>query len=291
MAPKRPRATPSGSGSQQQANTTTTTTTSATAVTSSQQPRPTKRTRVDTHDNKVQDQHDHDNEPLAQHELDPNSTLPAKPIKRTLHKGKLRRLATTTIIHNNTSTRAIATTPNQTLNGHKIGGKAKDLKPSIWQPHQHLWVTRRKGMGFAGYLKRACRAIIDRGVTTLTLTAMGAAIPLALSLALAIKDNLSPSNHLDNNNKNETIQMQIKTNSCNVQDEITPQDQDQDLIYQTRTKSTIEINLIVSLNLSRQLNGGIHYKQRLHKSDSSSSRGQNVNLRGRKRHGVGRSSS
>lgn len=68
---------------------------------------------------------------------------------------------------------------------------------------------------------------------TLHLSAMGAAIPHLLHLALALPPILPFSS--------DEIQTEITTGTVEVQDEVIPDDEDEDITYQTRGKSTLKI--------------------------------------------------
>ncbi|BGP48907.1 Cell wall assembly regulator [Rhodotorula kratochvilovae] len=188
--------------------------------------------------------------------------LPA-PVKRTRTEGSLRRLSSGHPAASAPRTdSALAgagkrprTRPGSTLAGAKVGGKAKDLRDRV--EAEEMWVRRSKGaqggqgLGFAGYLKMGVGAFVERGCTTLTVNAMGAAIPLALSLAMAIRDAIpggepssssSPDSDPEDDERNEEesiVQMQVRTGSKTVADEVTPDDEDEDLVYQSRTKSTL----------------------------------------------------
>ncbi|GAA5923942.1 hypothetical protein JCM3775_005554 [Rhodotorula graminis] len=199
--------------------------------------------------------------------------VPPKPPKRTLVPGTLRRLSTGHPTRSAARTdSALAAThpslslatgvrarvrPAATLAGAKVGGRSKDLGDLV--EREELWVRRAKGqgaqgLGFAGYLKMGVGAFVERGCTSLTVNAMGAAIPLALSLALAIRDAIpggeppAPASRdaggSDGEGEGESIvRMQVRTGSKTVSDEVTPLDEDEDLVYQSRTKSTVSIEL------------------------------------------------
>ena len=68
---------------------------------------------------------------------------------------------------------------------------------------------------------------------TLHLSAMGAAIPLVLQLVCALPPILPYSS--------EDIRWEVKTGTVEVQDEVVPEDDDEDLSYQTRNKSNLSI--------------------------------------------------
>ncbi|GAA5844443.1 hypothetical protein JCM9279_006308 [Rhodotorula babjevae] len=203
-------------------------------------------------------------------------TLPAakpKPPKRPLVPGTLRRLSTghptrstahadPALAHpplsSSTSTgKRARVRPAATLAGAKVGGESKDLGDRV--EREELWVRRAKGpgaqgLGFAGYLKMGVGAFVERGCTSLTVNAMGAAIPLALSLALAIRDAIpggeppapvprsggapDGEGEAEGDEGEGIVRMSVRTGSKTVSDEVTPLDEDEDLVYQSRTKST-----------------------------------------------------
>lgn len=93
--------------------------------------------------------------------------LPPPP-KRVYHPGTLRRLAVSTkstipIVKSDSIQSKIKVRPKSTLSGSKIGGKSKDLNDDIVE--EEIWVNRTvgKGLGFAGYLKKGVKAVLERG--------------------------------------------------------------------------------------------------------------------------------
>lgn len=115
---------------------------------------------------------------------------------------------------------------------------------------EEMWVTR-KGLGFAGYLKKGVACFLAKGATSLDIYAMGAAIPLALSLALAIRDAL-PGGSPNEQGEEGSVKMTTRTGSMVVPDEITPQDEDEDLVYQVRHKSTVQVTLSLTVAISSE---------------------------------------
>ncbi|GAA5967135.1 hypothetical protein JCM8115_000936 [Rhodotorula mucilaginosa] len=227
------------------------------------------------------------------------------PKKRTLHTGKLRRLSTGHP-HGNTNDTSFAalnsnglsarprTREKSTLSGAKIGGKSKDLRDRV--EAEELWIRRpakgstrtKHGLGYAGYLKMGVAAFVERGCTTLTLHALGAAIPLCLSLALAIRDAIpggeptgDDPNDAEMNGQEEEeplVKLEVVTGSKDVHDEITPDDEDEDILYQTRTKSTVSVTLSLSGSLRSSLGA----------APPTTSRTGGASRRGKKRSGRGR---
>ncbi|GAA5826491.1 hypothetical protein JCM11251_002395 [Rhodosporidiobolus azoricus] len=198
----------------------------------------------------------------------PSPTLPPlpPPSKRPFHPGKLRRLAHAKPLVPLSGSK-LPVRPKTTLAGAKVGGKSKDLRDGVVR--EEMWVRRsnggtatRNGMGFAGYLKKGVGAFVDRGCTSLSINAMGAAIPLALTLALAVRDAIpggeparlpGGSDEEAEAGQEEVVKMEVRTGSKVVRDEITPEDDDEDMIYQTRTKSTVEIELSIASSLASSL--------------------------------------
>ncbi|GAA5875193.1 hypothetical protein JCM1840_007277 [Sporobolomyces johnsonii] len=187
------------------------------------------------------------------------------PHKRTFHPGALRRLSS----GHPSSTKGKgkpSIRPKSTLSGTKIGGKSKDLRDGASQ--EEIWVTRKGGLGFAGWLKAGVAAFMERGCTCLTVHGMGAAIPLALSLALAIRDAIpgGASSESDDDDQEEEeergpgqrelVKMDVTTGSTTVGDEITPDDDDADVIYQSRQKSTVSVSLTLDPALATSVGLG-----------------------------------
>ncbi|SCV69987.1 BQ2448_1381 [Microbotryum intermedium] len=202
----------------------------------------------------------------------PNTTIalaPPVPIKRPVHAGTLRRLA------------AARPPPNRsvrlgsTLSGAKIGGPSKDMTDG--KDEEDIWVKQKNGLGLGGYLKKGMGAFTDRGCRCLSVHGMGAAIPLALSLGLAIRDAL-PGGSSDT--QTSTVQMEVTTGSAKVFDEITPENEEDDLIYQNRIKSTVSVQLSIR-DVMAGAGPRIDLKGRV--------RGAGPNVRGRKRRGGPRS--
>lgn len=88
----------------------------------------------------------------------------AAPTKRVVREGTLRRLALPRV-------KNPAVLARSTLSGAKIGGRSKDLKrPQAGEEGQllegdeeEIWVGRKGGMSFGGWLKRGVAAFVQRG--------------------------------------------------------------------------------------------------------------------------------
>ncbi|KAI0792782.1 hypothetical protein C8Q75DRAFT_713627 [Abortiporus biennis] len=99
----------------------------------------------------------------------------------------------------------------------------------------HICVTRKTKLGC--YLRRCKEAVVKDGHKTLHLNAMGAAIPLLLQLSLSLPPILPfPP---------EDIHTEVLTGTVDVNDEVIPEDDDEDIEYRTRSKSTIMVKITV----------------------------------------------
>ncbi|KAI0324685.1 hypothetical protein GY45DRAFT_1262378 [Cubamyces sp. BRFM 1775] len=95
----------------------------------------------------------------------------------------------------------------------------------------YICVTRRTELG--AYLRRCKDVFLKDGYKTLHLSAMGAAIPHLMQLALSLPPILPYSP--------DEIHTEVKTGTVEVQDELIPEDEDGDISYRTRGKSTISV--------------------------------------------------
>ncbi|KAJ3881350.1 hypothetical protein F5051DRAFT_116668 [Lentinula edodes] len=96
-----------------------------------------------------------------------------------------------------------------------------------------ICITRKTSL--STYMRRCKNIIIKDGYKTLYFSAMGAAIPLLLQLSLALPPILPFSS--------DEIHTEILTGTVEVQDEILPEDEEEDITYQTRGKSTLKVTL------------------------------------------------
>ncbi|KDR81868.1 hypothetical protein GALMADRAFT_240120 [Galerina marginata CBS 339.88] len=94
-----------------------------------------------------------------------------------------------------------------------------------------ICLTRKTSLG--NYMRRCKEVILVDGYKTLHLSAMGAAIPLLTQLICALPPILPFGQ--------DEIQTEITTGTIDVQDEVMPEDDDEDLAYQTRSKSVLSV--------------------------------------------------
>ncbi|TFK88304.1 hypothetical protein K466DRAFT_489207 [Polyporus arcularius HHB13444] len=95
----------------------------------------------------------------------------------------------------------------------------------------YICITRRTELG--AYLRRCKDVFIKDGYKTLHLSAMGAAIPHLMQLALSLPPILPFPQ--------DEIHTEILTGTVEVQDEVIPDDEDEDISYRTRGKSTVSV--------------------------------------------------
>ncbi|KAG6865676.1 hypothetical protein C0991_000446 [Blastosporella zonata] len=94
-----------------------------------------------------------------------------------------------------------------------------------------ICITRKTALG--AYMRRCKDIVLKDGYKTLHFSAMGAAIPLLLQLAVALPPILPFAA--------DEVTTQVTTGTVEVQDEVIPDDDDEDLTYETRGKSTLKI--------------------------------------------------
>ncbi|KAF9009483.1 hypothetical protein BDQ17DRAFT_1235373 [Cyathus striatus] len=94
-----------------------------------------------------------------------------------------------------------------------------------------ICITRKTKL--AAYMRRCKDIILKDGYKTLHLSAMGAAIPLLIQLSCALPPILPFSR--------DEIHLEITTGTQDATDEVIPEDEDEDITYRTRSKSTLLI--------------------------------------------------
>ncbi|CAL1703403.1 unnamed protein product [Somion occarium] len=95
----------------------------------------------------------------------------------------------------------------------------------------YICVTRKTPLG--AYLRRCKDLILKDGYKSLHLSAMGAAIPHLVTLSTSLPTILPHAP--------EEIHTEILTGTVEVQDELIPDDEDEDISYRTRGKSTLMV--------------------------------------------------
>ncbi|KAI0637461.1 hypothetical protein C8Q77DRAFT_1050317 [Trametes polyzona] len=95
----------------------------------------------------------------------------------------------------------------------------------------YICITRRTELG--AYLRRCKDVFLKDGYKTLHLSAMGAAIPHLMQLALSLPPILPFPQ--------DEIHTEVLTGTVEVQDELVPDDEDEDISYRTRGKSTVSV--------------------------------------------------
>ncbi|KAI8999076.1 hypothetical protein BD414DRAFT_533870 [Trametes punicea] len=95
----------------------------------------------------------------------------------------------------------------------------------------YICVTRRTELG--AYLRRCKDVLLKDGYKTLHLHAMGAAIPHLMQLALSLPPILPFPQ--------DEVHTEVTTGTVEVQDELIPEDEDENVSYRTRGKSTVSV--------------------------------------------------
>jgi len=95
----------------------------------------------------------------------------------------------------------------------------------------YIFVSRKTPLG--AYLRRCKDVVINDGYKTLHLSAMGAAIPHLLLLSTSLPEILPYGP--------DEIHTEVLTGTVEVQDELIPDDEDEDITYRTRGKSSLSV--------------------------------------------------
>ncbi|KAH9915767.1 uncharacterized protein BXZ73DRAFT_53021 [Epithele typhae] len=95
----------------------------------------------------------------------------------------------------------------------------------------YICITRRTELG--AYLRRCKDVFLKDGHKTLHLSAMGAAIPHLMQLALSLPEILPYPR--------DEVHTEVLTGTVELQDELIPVDDDEDMSYRTRSKSTVSV--------------------------------------------------
>lgn len=109
---------------------------------------------------------------------------------------------------------------------------------------------------------------------TLHLNAMGAAIPHLLQLSVSLPSILP--------HPPEDIHTEVLTGSVEVQDEVIPDDEDEDISYRTRGKSTLSVVIKIGDGVDQVL------KQTKHKAKGSNARYEKMRIESETRNRLSR---
>ncbi|OCH90625.1 hypothetical protein OBBRIDRAFT_585237 [Obba rivulosa] len=99
----------------------------------------------------------------------------------------------------------------------------------------YICITRKTNLG--AYLRRCKDVVMKDGYKTLHLSAMGAAIPHLVRLAISIPATLPFGA--------DEIRTEYFTGTVAVQDELVPADEDEDIEYRTRGKSSLLVVMTI----------------------------------------------
>ncbi|EPT00076.1 hypothetical protein FOMPIDRAFT_1036843 [Fomitopsis schrenkii] len=110
----------------------------------------------------------------------------------------------------------------------------------------YICITRKTQLG--AYLRRCKDVVLKDGYKTLHLSAMGAAIPHLMQLTLSLPGILPYAS--------EEIKTEVQTGTVQVQDEVMPDDDDDDITYQTRGKSTVSVVITIGDGVDENVGRG-----------------------------------
>ncbi|KAN0127576.1 hypothetical protein V8E53_014664, partial [Lactarius tabidus] len=116
----------------------------------------------------------------------------------------------------------------------------------------YITITRRTQLG--AYLRRCKDLALKDGYKSLHLSALGAAIPHLCMLVASLPDILPfPA---------EDIRTEVLTGTVDMQDEIVPDDEDEDINYRTRAKSSLSVVVIIGDGVDESIAGGSKWDPR-----------------------------
>ncbi|RPD59260.1 hypothetical protein L226DRAFT_465413 [Lentinus tigrinus ALCF2SS1-7] len=133
----------------------------------------------------------------------------------------------------------------------------------------YICITRRTELG--AYLTRCKDVLIKDGYKSLHLSAMGAAIPHLMQLALSLPPILPFPQ--------DEIHTEILTGTVEVQDEVIPDDEDEDISYRTRGKSTVSVTIKVGDGVDEPVAGPVRGSGRKNKLNHGASSGGQTNAK------------
>ncbi|KAI0303514.1 hypothetical protein B0F90DRAFT_1711602 [Multifurca ochricompacta] len=126
------------------------------------------------------------------------------------------------------------------------GASASGPRSAHREGKNYITITRKTKLG--AYLRRCKDIILKDGYKSLHLSALGAAIPHLCTLAASLPDILPfPA---------EEIRTEVLTGTVDVQDELLPDDEDEDISYRTRSKSSLSIVIIIGDGVDESIAGG-----------------------------------
>ncbi|KAH8991098.1 hypothetical protein EDB86DRAFT_2806885 [Lactarius hatsudake] len=116
----------------------------------------------------------------------------------------------------------------------------------------YIAITRKTNLG--AYLRRCKDVVLKDGYKSLHLSALGAAIPHLCTLAASLPEILPfPA---------EEIRTEVLTGTVDVQDELVPDDEDEDISYRTRAKSSLSVVVIIGDGVDEPTVGGSKWASR-----------------------------
>ncbi|KAI0032353.1 hypothetical protein K488DRAFT_28167, partial [Vararia minispora EC-137] len=114
------------------------------------------------------------------------------------------------------------------------GSNATGPRSAHGEGKNYIAVTRKTGLG--AYIRRCKDLVMRDGYKSLHLHAMGAAIPHLALLVAAVPAVLPFAP--------DEVRTDVRTGTVEVQDELHPEDEDEDIAYRTRGKSSLSVVII-----------------------------------------------
>ncbi|KAH9977317.1 hypothetical protein BGW80DRAFT_1435971 [Lactifluus volemus] len=133
-----------------------------------------------------------------------------------------------------------------------VGVSATGPRSAHHQGKNYITITRKTKLG--PYLRRCKDIVLKDGYKSLHLSALGAAIPHLCTLVASLPEILPfPA---------EDIRTEVFTGTVDVQDELLPDDEDEDITYRTRAKSSLNAVITIGDGVDEPMAGGSKWAPR-----------------------------
>ncbi|EIM90257.1 uncharacterized protein STEHIDRAFT_27362, partial [Stereum hirsutum FP-91666 SS1] len=116
-----------------------------------------------------------------------------------------------------------------------VGVNATGPRSAHHEGKNFIAITRKTSLG--AYLRRCKDIVLKDGYKSLHLSALGAAIPHLMTLAVSLSAVLPYAA--------DEIHIETLTGTVEVQDELIPDDEDEDISYRTRGKSSVSVVITI----------------------------------------------
>jgi len=176
----------------------------------------------------------------------PNTAQGSKPVQGT-RKGKVKESGPGPIRTLTTSSHRVnKLAPPRPFPTVSAAVSATGPRSTHHEGKNYITITRKTKLG--AYLRRCKDLVLKDGYKSLHLFALGAAIPHLCMLAESLPGVLPFSP--------EEIRKEVLTGTIDVQDEVIPEDEDEDIMYRTRAKSSLSIVMVIGDGIDESVAGG-----------------------------------